>query len=150
MPDGVDAYDPLCAKRDVDQVIEDLPFRGRFRPGVPTKMPVGELVGLEHPRPLRNRQDAVPERLLQRALTGLAASPKKFLFDQHIVINVADSDRPVLANHADNAAVVFGVDGLVPALRPFAVTAHLREIEAEITDGNISKRVRPILEYRSV
>ena len=97
---------PCARKRAVEQIGGDFRARSRLRRLVPAEMPRHQLVGLEHAVALADRQHAGVERQLQRPLRRLAAGPQMLLVDQHVVVDVADGQRAVLADQPQHLAQV--------------------------------------------
>ena len=96
MADRIEADEPLRAQRAIEQIVGGFAAsERRLRRLVPAEMPRHQLIGLQHAGALADRQRARVERQLQRPLRRLAARPGMILFDQHVVVDVADRQRAV-------------------------------------------------------
>ena len=83
---------------------------------LPPKMPVHQLVGLQHAGALADRDIAAIEGELQRALRRLSAGPGMLLLDQHVVVDVADGERAVAAQPRQDFSEV-GLSATLPNQR---------------------------------
>ena len=131
-------------------MVDDLPLGGGSRRLVPAEMPAGQLVGLEHAGAPADGDEALEESDLQRALGRLAARPQVVLLDQLVVVDIADRQRPVPADAREHLALVLLGDCREPRAPPRPVAPHGAEVEAQVADGEVGQRVRPVLEHRLV
>src|SRR5579883_818304 len=106
MTDGIEADHALRAQGAVEQVFQNLPLGSGLRPAAPAEMPLHQLVGLDHAVALADRQRAGIEGELQRPLGWLAARPSVVFLDQHVVVDVADRQRTLLADARQDLAQV--------------------------------------------
>ncbi len=95
MADRIKADNALRAQPAVEQISGGFARGGRLRRVVPAKMPLHQLIGLQHAVAFGNRDRAGVEGELQRALGRFAALPQMLLFGEHVVLDVADGQRAV-------------------------------------------------------
>lgn len=131
-------------------MVQDLPLRRRLRQSLPAEVPGHQLVGLEHPGPLADREEAAVERQLQRALRRLAARPRMVLLDQHVVVDVPDGQWALRPDAAEHLAQVGRRHRGEPDAAALPVPLHCADIEPQVGGRNVGQRVRPVLEHRFV
>ena len=130
MADRIEAHEPLRSQRPVEQIFADLLLRGRPRPPFPPKVPIHQLVGLQHADPLADRHGPGVERKLQRPLRWFSASPWMLFLHQHVVVYIADGKGALLLDAGEDLAQILLPHRAEPALRRFLVSLHGADEEA--------------------
>src|SRR5215207_6931273 len=110
-------------------------------------MAVHEIVCLEHPRALTDGHQSGEKGPLQSALGRLSARPGVMLLDQHLVVDIADRQRPRRADEVEHFAHSTLGDGAKPGPREFPRPPHVSDEEAKAIGRHIRESIRPILEY---
>ena len=151
MADRIQADDALRAQGAIEQIDKGFPRRGGLRRSVwrrvPAEMPRHQLIGLEHADAFADGELALVECQLQRALRRLAAGPRMFLVDQHVVVDVADRQRAVAPDQPHHLAQIRRADRVQPFVALAPVTLHRRNEEAQVFRRHIGQRVGPVFEH---
>ena len=87
---------------------------------------------------------------LQRPLRRFSALPQMFLFDQHVVLDVADGKRPVTPQQPHHLARIRRSDRAEPSMAFALVQLHGGDEQAKILRRHVGQRMRPVLEHAFV
>ena len=110
-------------------------------------MPGRQLVGLEHPAPLADGEEAAVEGQLQRALRRLAARPGMVLFHQHVVVDVADRQRALRSDAAEHLAQIRRRHRREPDAAALPVPLHGADVEPHVGGRQVGQGMRPVFEH---
>lgn len=105
-----------------------------------------QLIGLHHARPGADGKVAVVKRALKGAFRRLPAPPRVGLVDEHVVFDVPDRQRPLVADPLQDGADLSRRHRSEPILGATAMALHLRSEETNVRRRHIGERVCPILE----
>ena len=97
-----------------------------LRPLLPAEMAVHELIRFDHAEARADGQRSGEERQLQCPFRWLPAGPGMVLFDQQVVVDVANRQRAIIPDKCDNPLQIFLLHRAEPALWRATLTLHRR------------------------
>ena len=107
----------------------------------------GQVIGLQHARPAGNRQFAGKEPIAEGGARRLAAAPGMGLFHQHVVVDIADRERPAVTDAGQQGRIIAVVDPGKAGGGIGAEAVHRRHEEAVIGHADIGQGMRPVFEH---